>query len=150
MSHYPIQQGLWESIDAILFNKAMALAKDVAAELNLPAQALIDILKKEERSKFTILPDDDMTYQCQALIHQGAIYTRCRCPTLGVAQLCSNHNTTLYHIPPSSVALPTVQRYVTPDSTNVMCHDSQIYTMSGKQCGYLKGVTITLFEIEEV
>ena len=63
MSHYPIQQGLWESIDAILFNKAMALAKDVAAELNLPAQALIDILKKEERSKFTILPDDDMTYQ---------------------------------------------------------------------------------------
>ena len=46
MSHYTIQQGLWESIDAVLFNKAMALAKDVAAELNVPAQALIDILKK--------------------------------------------------------------------------------------------------------
>jgi len=145
MSQYTIQQGLWESIDAVLFNKAMALAKDVAAELNVPAQALIDILKKEERGKFTILPDDDTTYQCQALIHSGVVYTRCRSPTLGVAQLCSNHTT--YTQPLSSSQLPIAQRIVTADAIYIM-KDIYVHTLNGDECGVLCGSTLKLFQIE--
>ena len=65
---YPIQQTLWESIDGILFNKALALAKDIAAELGVPPQDLITLLKREDRSKFSIIQEDETTYQCQALI----------------------------------------------------------------------------------
>jgi len=139
---YPIQQGLWESLDGVLFNKALGLAKDIAAELGLPAQALIDILKKEERSKFTILPDEDMLYQCQALVQHGTMYTRCRCPTLVNTRLCTSHATTDQPI----VQLPIVQRIITPDSIYLM-KDSEVYSINGRQCGTLKGSTLTLFEI---
>jgi hypothetical protein len=141
---YPIQQCLWESLDGVLYNKAITLAKDIAAELGVPAQALINILKMEERSKFTILPDEDMTYQCQALVKHGATFMRCRCPTLGVAQVCSNHMMASQPI----LQLPIVQRIVTPGSIYLM-KDNEIYSIDGSQCGILTGSTVTLFEIEE-
>lgn len=143
---YPIQQGLWESLDAVLFNKALALAKDIAVDLNVPAQALIDLLKKEERGKFTILADDDMLYQCNALIQRGATFTRCRCPTLGVTQTCSLHTVISEHTPNPS--LPTVQRLVTPDSVYYTTQENEVYTLNGHQCGTLDGSTLTLFVIE--
>lgn len=143
MQSYPIQQGLWESIDAILFTKAIALAKDIAAELNLPAQQLIDILKKEERGKFTIIPDEDATYQCQALVHRGSAYMRCRYPTLNCSPRCSAH---LNYIA-KPLDLPEVQRIITPDSQEYLLKGSSVLTMSGNPCGILKGSRLTLFEI---
>lgn len=144
---YPIQQGLWESLDAVLFNKALALAKDIAIDLNVPAQALIDVLKKEERGKFTILPDDDMLYQCNALIQRGATFTRCRCPTLGATQTCSaHHSVSSEHTPNPS--LSTVQRLITPDSVYYTTQENSVYTLNGEQCGILDGSTLTLFVIE--
>lgn len=148
MSNYPIQQGLWESLDAVLFNKAMALAKDIAVDLNVPAQALIDVLKKEERGKFMIIPDDDMTYQCHALIRRGTArgytYMRCRCPTLG-SQTCSNHIADQPSL--SSLQLPVIQRIVTPDTMYAMI-ENRIHTLSGDYCGTLDGSTVILFEVE--
>ena len=144
---YPIQQGLWESLDAVLFNKALALAKDIAVDLNVPAQALIDVLKQEERGKFTILPDDDMLYQCNALIQRGATFTRCRCPTLGTTQTCNTHHNVSSdntHNP----SLPRVQRLITPDSVYYTTQENSVYTLNGDQCGILDGSTLTLFVIE--
>lgn len=144
MQSYPIQQGLWESIDAILFTKAIALAKDIALELNTSPQPLIDNLKKEERGKFTIIPDDDTSYQCQALIQRGVTHTRCRYPTLGqTPRLCSAHLNQAFTVP----KLQEVRRLVTPDSEYIL-NDKSVLTMNGDQCGILKGCTLTLFEIE--
>lgn len=144
MQSYPIQQGLWESIDAILFTKAIALAKDIALELNTSPHALIESLKKEERGKFTIIPDDDTSYQCQALIQRGVSHTRCRYPTLGqTPRLCSAHSNYTFNVP----KLEEVRRLVTPDSEYLL-KDNQVLTMNGNQCGILKGSTLTLFEIE--
>ena len=144
MQSYPIQQGLWESIDAILFTKAIALAKDIAIELNISPQPLIDSLKKEERGKFTIIPDDDTTYQCHALIQHGSLYMRCRYPTLSHnPRLCTAH---LNHTP-DIPKLPEVERIITSDSEYIL-KDKSVLTMNGNKCGILKGPTLTLFDIE--
>jgi len=145
-SSYPIYQGLWESIDAVLFNKGIALAKDIAAELGLPAATLIQELKKEERGKFTIISESDTPmYQCNALIHRGSVYMRCRCPTLGPTKLCTNHS----EINLTSVDLPGMQRLVTSDSIYLLdtLTGTSVYTLNGDSCGVLKGSKLTLFEI---
>jgi hypothetical protein len=142
MQPYPIQQGLWESLDGVLFNKALALAKDIAVELGVPPQALIQLLKKEERGKFAIVPDEDSTYQCKAFVQKGATYTRCRCTTFG--DTCANH---LSSKTDQVASLEAVQRLQTPDST-YMCSGEQVYTVDGNPCGTLKDDTLTLFEIE--
>ena len=145
---YPIYQTLWESIDAVLFNKGVALAKEIAAELGVPAQTLIQELKKEERGKFTLISESDTTmYQCNALLHRGSVYMRCRCPTLGPTRLCTSHS----EINLISVDLPGMQRLVTPDSVYLLdtSNRSAVYTVNGDQCGVLKGSTLTLFEISE-
>ena len=149
MSSYPIYQGLWESIDAVLFNKGLSLAKDIAAELGVPAQALIEQLKKEQTGKFTLIPDTDDSanlYQCNALIHRGSVYMRCRCPTLGPTKLCTSHS----EINLTSVDLPRMQRLVTPDSVYLLDMDGKnVYTMNGDQCGILKGSKLSIFEISD-
>lgn len=144
-SSYPIYQGLWESIDAVLFNKGIALAKDIAAELGVPAVSLIQELKKEERGKFTLISESDTPmYQCNALIHRGASYMRCRCPTLGPIRLCTSHS----EINLTSVDLPGMQRLITSDSVYLLdTNRSTVYTVNGDQCGLLKGSKLTLFEI---
>ena len=147
MSSYPIYQGLWESIDAVLFNKGLALAKEIASELGVPPQALIQELKKEERGKFTLISESDVSlYQCNALIHRGSVYMRCRCPTLGSTKLCTSHS----EINMTSVDLPGMQRLVTPDSSYLLdSNTNQVYMVNGEQCGVLKGSRLTLFEIYE-
>lgn len=138
---YPIYQGLWESIDAVLFNKGITLAKDIAAELGVSPQPLIEMLKKEER-KFTLIPDEDPLYQCKALVHRGASYMRCRCPTLG--NFCNSH--AAYSDVPK-LGLQTMQRLVTPDSVYLMEEGSSVFTLDGDLRGTLKGTTLTLFDI---
>ena len=146
---YPIQQSLWESIDGILFNKALALAKEVAAELGVPPQQLIDLMKKEERGKFTIIPDDEESlYQCRAVVQRGLIQMRCRNPILGSsARLCSCHVNEKYET--GNKSLPELQRVVTPDA--IYFTDGQhVYDTSANICGVLKGQQkLTLFQIED-
>ena len=144
MQSYPIPQGLWESLDAILFNKAIALAKDIATELNVSPQLIIDIIKREDRSRFTIIPDDDTLYQCQALVQRSSVYMRCRCPTLTPTRLCTAHTNYAVDTP----KLPEVQRIITPDSTYIM-NGTEVFNIDKTQYGVLKGSTLTLFEIEE-
>jgi hypothetical protein len=142
---YPIQQTLWESIDGILFNKALALAKDIAAELGVPPQDLITLLKREDRSKFSIIQEDEATYQCQAMVQRGLINMRCRNPTLGPApRLCSCHINDKYSLEKSK--LPELQRVITADA--VYFSDGElIYDANAKQCGTIKGSTLKIFEI---
>ena len=142
---YPIQQTRWESIDGILFNKALTLAKEIAAELGVPPQDLITMLKREDRSRFTIIPDEDAVYQCQAFVKRGLINMRCRNPTLGAApRLCSCHINNKYSLEKSK--LPELQRIIT--SNSVYFSDSElIYDINAKQCGTIKGSTLKIFDI---
>ena len=142
---YPIQQTLWESIDGILFNKALTLAKEIAAELGVPPQDLITMLKREDRSRFTIIPDEDAVYQCQAFVQRGLINMRCRNPTLGSApRLCSCHINNKYSLEKSK--LPELQRIIT--SSSVYFSDGElIYDINAKQCGTIKGSTLKIFDI---
>lgn len=146
MQPYPIHQGLWESLDGVLFNKAIALAKDIATELGVPPQALIEILKKEEKGKFAIVPDDEPMYQCKALVPYGAVQLRCRCTTFG--EVCSSHLQSPVH--PSHTALEPVQRLSAPDSMYFVNSEKQVYRADGSLCGILKGTRLTVFEIESV
>jgi len=142
---YPIPQTLWESIDAILFNKSLALARDIAAELGVPPQDLITMLKREDKSKFSIIQEDETIYQCQALVQRGLIQMRCRNPTLGPApKLCSSHVNDKYSLEKSK--LPELQRIVCGDS--IYFSDGEVvYDVNAKQCGTIKGSTLRLFEI---
>ena len=143
---YPIYQGLWEAIDAVLFTKGMALAKDIAADLGVSPQELIDQMKKEERGKFTIIPEEEDTlYQCQALIHRGAAYMRCRCPTLGPTKMCSAHMSWIQ--PTVPVDLLSMQRLTTPDSTYLVDDSNTVFTLTGEKCGTRKGSKLVVFEI---
>ena len=145
---YPIYQTLWESMDGILFNKAIALAKDLAAELGVPSQELIAILKQEERGKFNLIPDDDATYQCQALVQRGRINMRCRNPTLNSTSLCSSHLHESRGLVKNS--LPELKR-VAVDGSIYFTDDTAVYDMDGSKCGALirGGTAIKLFQIVE-
>ena len=145
---YPIYQTLWESIDGILFNKAIALAKDLAAELGVPPQELITILKQEERGKFNLIPDDDATYQCQALVQRGRINMRCRNPTLNSTSMCGSHTHESRGLVKNS--LPELKR-VSVDGSIYFTDDTAVYDIDGRACGTLlsNGTSIKLFQIVE-
>jgi hypothetical protein len=144
---YTIPRTLWESLDAVLFTKGMALAKEIAADLGVPAQPLIAALNTQERGKFTILPDDELTtYQCHALIKHGATFMRCRCPTLKPSpSYCSSHERYSPDIPRG---LRNV-RLVNGSDIPYVLYGSDIFTLNGEKCGYLKNQKITLFQIEK-
>jgi len=142
---YPIQRSLWESLDAILFSKGMALAKDIAAELNLPAKPLIASLNTQERGKFLLIPDEEgHLYQCSALIKSGAVWMRCRCPNLKPApSICSAHEKkSVLDMP----GLRSVKRLIADGKTYIV-ENKQVYTVNGEQCGILNGSRLILFEI---
>ena len=147
MQEYPIPKALWESIDAVLFSKGLSLARELAKELGVSPKPLIDLLKADDRGKFTIVEDDEANmYQCPALIQTGVVYMRCRAPTLGLAaKLCSVHERNPKDVP---VDLPFVQRLITPEAT-YMVKGTEVLTLNGRSCGYLKGTTLTLFEIDD-
>ena len=68
---YTIPQSLWDSLDAVLYTKGLTLAKEIAKELNTSPLPLIDLLKAADRSKFTLISDNEINkYQCQALVHE--------------------------------------------------------------------------------
>ena len=143
---YSIPRTLWESLDAVLFAKGLSLAKEIAKDLGVQPQALIQSLNTQERGKFTILPDDEgFTYQCQALVQNGATYMRCRCPSLKPSpSYCTTHEKYNPDIPKN---LKKVRRVEGSDVPYIVS-DNDVYTLNGKKCGILKGSTITLFDIE--
>lgn len=144
---YSIPRCLWESLDAVLYSKGVSLAKEIAKELGVSPQPLIAQLNAVERTKFTIIPDDDAnTYQCQEPISSGAVVMRCRQSTLNPSKLCSQHERNSSAVP---VNLPLVQRIVTSESTYV-AKDSVVYSLDGTQCGKIKGDILTLFDISDI
>lgn len=144
---YSIPQTLWESLDAILFTKGQALAKEVALELGVPVKPLLTSLNTRERGKFTILPDDDTsTYQCQALQLNGATFMRCRCPSLKPSpSFCSLHERYAMDVPRGLTKVRRIEGLEVP----YLLNGNTVYTLGGEKCGLLKGSTITLFEIEK-
>lgn len=142
---YSIPRCLWESLDAVLYSKALSLAKELAKELGVSPQPLIAQLNTIERSKFTIIPDDESTtYQCKAPLHGSAVIQRCRQPVLGSSGFCSTHERSSATVP---IDLPIVQRLVTSEAT-YMTSDSVVYTLNGEACGELKGTKLKLFIID--
>ena len=148
MSQYPIQRSMWESLDAILFSKGIALAKDIAAELNLPSKPLIASLNTQDRGKFVIIPDDEgHLYQCPALVQRGAVWMRCRCPTLKPApSFCSAHERSP---PDTNIDLPKVKRIMVGTDIFMVC-GNDVLSLNGKHSGVIEDTRVTLFEIEEV
>jgi hypothetical protein len=139
---------MWESLEAVLFTKGIALAKEVAAELNVSPKEIIAHLKMEESSRFILVPDDeDAVYQCQAITQHAAIYLRCRCPAFGSApRFCANHVAASTDVP----CLPLVKRLITPEATYVYNPiTNEVSSLNGVQCGTLNGNKLILFDIQE-
>jgi len=144
---YSIPRCLWESLDAVLYSKGVSLAKELAKELGVSPQPLIAQLNAVERTKFTIIPDDDAnTYQCQEPISSGTVVMRCRQPTMSVSKLCSHHERNSSVVP---VNLPLVERIITSESTYVT-KDSIVYSLDGTQCGKIKGDMLKIFVISDI
>ena len=143
---YAIPQSLWDSLDAVLYTKGLTLAKEIAKELNTSPQPLIALLKAADRSKFTLIPDNEVSkYQCQALLQCGSTLMRCRSARFKVnPSLCLSHEKTTIDFPTD---LPLVQRIITDEATYMM-KDSDVFTLNGRQCGYYKNNRLTLFDIE--
>jgi hypothetical protein len=144
---YSIPQALWESLDAVLFSKGISLAKEVAKDLGVSSQPLVQFLRSQERGKFTIIPDDEQsTFQCQALVQTGATLVRCRCPSLKPSpSYCSAHER---YNPDVPKYLKKVRRIEGGDVPYVLS-ETDVYTLNGTKSGILKGSTVILFEIEQ-
>lgn len=142
---YTIPQSLWDSLDAVLHTKGMTLAKEIAKELNISPLPLISLLKADDRSKFTLIPDNEVSkYQCQALIQCGSTYMRCRSPSFKPnPALCLAHEKYSKDLPTD---LPLVQRLITPEAA-YMLKGTEVFTLNGEQCGYYKNSQLTLFEV---
>jgi len=145
---YPIPKSLWESLEAVLFTKGIALAKEVAAELNVSSKDIIANLNMQDNSRFILGSDDDETmYQCQALSQHGTVHMRCRYPAFGLApRFCTKHSQAPAEIP----VLPLVKRLVTPEASYVYNPiTKEVFTLDGLICGLLKGSKLILFDIIE-
>jgi hypothetical protein len=142
---YTIPQSLWDSLDAVLYTKGLTLAKEIAKELNTSPLPLIDLLKAADRSKFTLISDNEINkYQCQALVQCGSTLMRCRCPSFKTnPALCLAHEKYILDLPTN---LPLVQRLVTTEVT-YMLKGSDVFSLNGRQCGYYKNERLTLFEV---
>lgn len=142
---YTIPQSLWDSLDAVLYTKGLTLAKEIAKELNTSPLPLIDLLKAADRSKFTLIPDNEVNkYQCQALIQCGVTLMRCRCPSFKAnPALCLAHEKYTQDLP---IDLPLAQRLITPEAA-YMLKDTDVFTLNGIHCGFYKNSRLTLFEI---
>jgi hypothetical protein len=147
LQEYAIPQTLWDSLDAVLYTKGLTLAKEIAKELNTSPVPLITLLKATDRSKFTLIPDNEVSkYQCQALISCGSTLMRCRCPSFKTnPSLCLAHEKYTLDLP---IQLPLVQRIITAEATYMM-KGSDVFTLNGQQCGYYKNSRLTLFDIDE-
>jgi len=145
---YPIPRSLWESLDAILFTKGIALAKEVAAELNVSAKDIISTLSTQEFGKFTVIPDnEDSVYQCEAFTQHGNVYMRCRYPVLESSpRICSKHRGCSMDLP----KLPVMNRLVTPETTYMYNKEtSDVFTLNGIHSGIVKGSKLILFDISD-
>jgi len=144
---YPIPRTMWESLDAILFTKTTALAREIAIELGQPVQPLLQIIKEQERSKFVILPDEETaTYQCQALIQNGATLLRCRHPVLSSApRYCRQHLND--HSSFDTSTLIDVRRVIV-DKDVYIAQGSDLYTLMGEPCGCIQDERVILFDID--
>jgi len=145
---YPIPRSLWESLDAILFSKGVALAKEIAAELNVSAKDIVSSLTAQELGKFTVIPDEEGTvYQCEALTQYGSTYMRCRYPVLTSApRLCCEHKGYSINLP----NLPIMNRLVTAEGLYMYNKETlEVFTLSGAQCGQMKRNKLVLFDIQE-
>lgn len=145
---YSIPKSMWESLEAVLFTKGIALAKEVAAELNVSPKEIIAQLNLQEATKFILTPDEEDTiYQCQSITQHGTVYLRCRCPAFGSApRFCVKHSNASLDIP----CLPLVKRLQAPEATYVYNSISnEVFTLNGLQCGTLKGDKLILFDIQE-
>jgi len=145
---YPIPKLLWESLDAVLFSKGIQLAREIAVELNVPVQPLLQTLKAQEKNKFVLLPDEETTkYQCQALHQYGLTWLRCRCPVLGSApRLCSSHCSEKYLKAPCLDNCIEVQRVLINDQIYLR-NKNDLYSLEGNFCGYIRNSSAVLFEI---
>lgn len=142
---YPIPRLLWESIDAILYNKGLQLARDIAKELEVDSTPLIKLLKAQESGKFTILPDEDeAAFLCQAIYKVGEVYIRCRCGTAS-GRFCNKHERDTVDIPKGALM---ARKIITP--TDIFYEvDKKLYDTHGKRVGILKnGDKVILFEEE--
>jgi hypothetical protein len=149
MQEYTIPRVLWESLDAVLRAKGIALAKEIAKELGKPSQPLINVLTTKERSKFTLISDDDANrYQCQALVKTGAVYMRCRSVLLGsCTKLCDTHQGDLIDIPTN---LPIMTRVIGKEGIYMAdMTTKEVFSLRGVQCGRIHGNRLTLFEITD-
>jgi len=144
---YAIPQSLWDSLDAVLYTKGLTLAKEIAKELNTSPLPLIALLKAADRSKFTLIPDNEVSkYQCQALLQCGSTFMRCRCPSFKTnPSLCLTHEKYTIDLP---TELPLYQRLITAEAT-YMLKGSDVFSLNGRQCGYYKNARLTLFDIDE-
>jgi hypothetical protein len=144
---YTIPQTLWESLDAVLFSKGLALARDIATELKVDPKPLIQALNGPERGKFFLVPDDEATtYQCQAHIPNGKTWMRCRSPTCGGVRFCSAHERSAPIVPSG---LEEVERIVVTGEVYLKKADGAVVNREGVVVGSLTpNQKLILFEIE--
>jgi len=145
---YPISRSIWESLDAVLFTKGVALAKEVASELNVSPKDIISSLTAQELGKFTIIPDEENTvYQCEALTQHGDVYMRCRHPVIDTSpRLCKKHSGHSLDLP----KLPLMKRLVTPEAIYIYDTNTfDVFTLNGVHCGILKGTKLVLFDVNK-
>ena len=144
---YAIPQVLWESLDAVLFTKGMAFAREIAAELKVNAAPLLQALNTQERSKFVILPEDELSlHQCCAAIPNGKFWIRCRSPVLACgSRYCTTHDKTAPIVPSH---LEEAQRVDVKGDVYFKKDDDSVVNRDGRVVGILKGSKLTLFEIE--
>lgn len=149
MQEYTIPRVLWESLDAVLRAKGIALAKEIAKELGKPPQPLIHLLNTREPSKFTLVSDDEANrYQCQALVKTGAVYMRCRSVLLGsCAKFCDTHERDFIDIPTN---LPVMRRVIGKEGIYMAdMTTNAVFSLGGVQCGRIHGNRLILFEITD-
>lgn len=141
---------LFETLVGILAAKGERLAKDVAKELGTDPTKLLKVLNLKDTARILLIgaPDEgDEPYQCQAIVHRGAVETRCRQPALGGSvKYCCAHEK---YGADTAITVPMVERILTQHGA-FFEYDKDILTADGLRIGQVtRGGDIMLVEFEQ-
>jgi hypothetical protein len=141
---------LFETLVGILAAKGERLAKDVAKELNADPAKLLKVLNLKETARLMLIgtsDEGDEPYECQAIVHKGAVETRCRQPALGGSvKYCCAHEK---YGADTALSVPMVERILTQQGAFFEA-DQDIWTADGVRIGQVtRGGEIMLVEFDQ-
>jgi hypothetical protein len=143
---------LLQTLQDAFYGEAKRMCRDAAKILRVPEKELTAKVlgKVSANSIFKILDDNDAPTTCPAIIKQGSIFERCRCPCVLGTGRCLSHQTANQPPDVSNHSLRLTRLETHPDLQEPLwCREetNELYDRSGAVIGEREDGCIVLYTL---